>query len=132
MSLPSDAVPVLATIRTTWASPVAKAVIAPAIAKPNKIHLHLFATKFRYATKPNQLGYIKGKVTAKGVIAPDRRVVLLSWDWAFVAETFSDAFGNYRFDGLMLGRYYTVIAQDNDSYQYAPVSADRRKPEAYT
>ena len=51
---------------------------------------------------------------------------------AFVAETFSDAFGNYRFDGLMLGRYYTVIAQDNDSYQYAPVSADRRKPEAYT
>lgn len=130
MTLPADAIPFVANMTVVWASPQSKAQCETPNA--SKIEIPFFTTKFRYAAHPRQLGYISGVVTEKGVIARGRRVVLLSSDWAFVAETRSDDQGKYQFDGLLLGRFYTVIAQDNDDYKYAPVGADRRTPEAYS
>lgn len=80
---------------------------------------------------PSQLGFISGIITVKGEPAPNRRVFLHYDSGAYVSGTFSDESGNYRFDGLVLGRRYTITAHDNETYQYAPVGADRRTPEAY-
>lgn len=77
------------------------------------------------------LGFIEGIVTRKQVIASGKTVVCLDDRFNLVAKTVTNAAGYYRFDMLSIDRLYAIHAYDNQSYQYAPVGADRRKPEAY-
>ena len=78
-----------------------------------------------------ELGYIAGVVTVKNVPAVGRLVRCFDPSMMLVAETSSAADGSYRFDNLLRNRLYLILAQDNDSFDYSPASADRRKPEAY-
>ena len=78
-----------------------------------------------------ELGYIAGVVTVKQVPAAGRLVRCFDPCMTLVAETSSAADGRYRFDNLLRNRLYLILAQDNDSFDYSPASADRRKPEAY-
>lgn len=78
-----------------------------------------------------ELGYIAGVVTVKQVPAPGRTVRCLDPTMTLVAETVSDAGGHYRFDNLLRNRRYLILAQDTWEFNYAPVGADRRTPEAY-
>jgi len=78
------------------------------------------------------LGYIAGVITRQQVPAVGQRVLCLDKSWNLVAETRSGAGGAYRFDGLNRNEQYTILAQDNWTFTYAPVGADRRTPEAYT
>lgn len=77
------------------------------------------------------LGFISGIVTRKSVPASGKHVVCLDERFNLVAETISAENGYYRFDNLLINKLYTIHAYDNDTYQYAPVGADRRTPEAY-
>ncbi|WP_345009341.1 hypothetical protein [Pseudaeromonas paramecii] len=78
-----------------------------------------------------ELGYIAGVVTVKQVPAPGRTVRCFDPTMTLVAETVSDAGGHYRFDNLLRNRRYLILAQDTWEFNYAPVGADRRTPEAY-
>ena len=77
------------------------------------------------------VGYIRGVVTRKGVAAARKRVVCLDSRFNLVSETLSSADGSYQFDSLSMFETYIVVAQDIFEFKYAPVSADRRTPEAY-
>lgn len=80
----------------------------------------------------SDFGFISGVVTRKGVSAPGQRVVCLDDRFNLISETISGSDGSYRFDSLRRDILYTVIAQDNWDFKYAPVGADRRTPEAYS
>lgn len=85
-----------------------------------------------YSPPPRaSVGYIRGVVTRKGVAAARKRVVCLDSRFNLVSETLSSADGSYQFDSLSMFETYIVVAQDNFEFKYAPVSADRRTPEAY-
>lgn len=81
--------------------------------------------------KRDELGYLSGQVTRKKVPAAGQLVYCFDERFNLVAEKVSDANGMYRFDGLLKQKLYTVIAQDNFDFKYAPVGADRRTPESY-
>ena len=77
-------------------------------------------------------GQISGTVKEKG--APDqplvRQVLLYSENThTLVADTWSDASGNYRFERLDRAQTYTVISTDYQQ-MYRAVIADRLRPEA--
>lgn len=76
-------------------------------------------------------GFISGIVTRKSVPAAGKHVICLDERFNLVAETISAGNGYYRFDNLLINKLYTIHAYDNEIYQYAPVGADRRMPEAY-
>ena len=79
----------------------------------------------------SDLGYIAGVITRKGVVAPNKHVICLDARFNLVAETTSAENGYYRFDNLPINGLCAIHAYDNETYQYAPVGADRRTPEAY-
>lgn len=79
----------------------------------------------------SELGFIRGTVTRKGAIAAGKHVICLDARFNLIAETISTENGYYRFDNLLINGLYTIHAYDNETYQYAPVGADRRTPEAY-
>jgi len=78
-----------------------------------------------------ELGYIAGVVTVRQVVAPGRVVRCFNPSMQLVGETVTDEAGNYRFDNLLRNRLYLILAQDTWEFNYAPVGADRRTPEAY-
>ncbi len=80
----------------------------------------------------SELGYISGVVTRKGAIAAGQHVVCLNSRFNLVDETVSANDGSYRFDSLSIFDTYIIMAQDNWDFNYAPVGADRRTPEAYS
>lgn len=76
-------------------------------------------------------GQITGTVKEKG--SPDRPLVRQVFLYSentrvLVAETWSDASGNYRFDHLDPAQRYTVISYDY-KHQYRAVIADNIRPE---
>jgi hypothetical protein len=76
-------------------------------------------------------GFITGTVKEKG--QPDqplvRRVQLISENAnVLVAETWSDAAGNYRFEFIDPAQRYTVVSYDYQ-HLYRAVIADNLKPE---
>lgn len=76
-------------------------------------------------------GWIAGTVKEKG--QPDqplvRRVLLISENTNFlVAETWSDATGNYRFEFIDPAQRYTVVSYDHE-HVYRAVIADNLTPE---
>lgn len=77
-------------------------------------------------------GIIHGTVALKNtpVNTPLRRRVRLhrSRDGLLVRETWSDAQGNYRFDGLSTRYEYDVIAWDHEG-QFRSTIANNLKPE---
>ncbi|WP_432460791.1 hypothetical protein [Agarivorans sp. QJM3NY_25] len=91
---------------------------------------------FIYSNKaPHRgLGYIASTVTMNTFPAADRRVICYTQRGDKVAETRSDANGNYRFDGLRLTWRYMLIAQDKPEYgeaEYNAVAADYQQATAY-
>ena len=78
-----------------------------------------------------QLGFISGVITRKSVPTGGNHVICLDERFNLIAETTSAANGYYRFDNLPINHLYTIHAYDNEIYQYAPIGADRRTPEAY-
>ncbi len=79
-----------------------------------------------------ELGYISGVITKKGVPTQGRAIVCLDERFNLIAETTSMADGSYRFDNLLINRLYTIHTYDTYDFNYAPVGADRRTPEAYS
>lgn len=79
-----------------------------------------------------EFGFIQGVVTRKTIPVEGKRVICLDNRFNLVAETKSGLNGYYRFDNLPINCVYAIHAYDNDTYQYAPVGADRRTPEAYS
>lgn len=79
----------------------------------------------------SDFGFIEGVITRKGIPAAAKQVICLDSKFNLVAETSSLSDGYYRFDSLPRNEFFAIHAYDNDIYQYAPVGADRRMPEAY-
>lgn len=127
--LPNGVIPVGHAIEFTFSNREPKQTAFVGNVKP--VQLDAGWNTLRYPVHPLQTGFIKGTITARGAIAPNRNVFAHDDTGCYVADTISDAQGKYQFDGLLLNRWYTITAHDNDEYKYAPVGADRRTPEAY-
>ncbi len=74
-------------------------------------------------------GTVEQKLTGDTTLPLKRRVRLhRSRDGLLVRETWSDAQGNYRFDGLSTRYEYDVIAWDHEG-QFRSTIANNLKPE---
>lgn len=98
---------------------------------PEKICPITSASALNAPPARKDFGFIEGVVTRKSVPAAGKHVICLDEKFNLIAETTSAENGYYRFDSLLINGLYAIHAYDNDIYQYAPVGADRRTPEAY-
>lgn len=123
----------------TWANNETKAQAWPAenswkqlVAQPAK-KAYSATTVAMLSGPPSKssLGFIAGVVTRKAIPAAGKHVICLDGTFNLIAETVSATNGYYRFDSLPINGLYAIHAYDNEIYQYAPVGADRRTPEAY-
>ena len=77
-------------------------------------------------------GYIEGKITRRGDVAPSHIVACFDSGFNLIDTVTSGISGEYRFDNLPLQASYMIVAMDNAAYTYNPAAADRRTPRAYS
>lgn len=96
-----------------------------------------YDTIFNRDGEAHKIGYIAAKVTINSLPAPNRRVLCYyQVGDCLLGETRSDVNGDYRFDDLLLGKRYMLIAQDDDldpttEREYNAVAADFQLPTPY-
>ena len=87
--------------------------------------------------KQRKYGYIESTVTLSGVPAENKRVLCYDQSGShLIAETRSGSDGSYRFDSLLLGKKYMIIAQYGEvgatsAPDYLPSATDWQSPTAY-
>ena len=84
-----------------------------------------------------KFGYIASTTKINDIPVANKRVVIVANDTLqIIDETISDAFGNYRFDSLLMSKKYMITAQfgnsdENTPPEYSAVSADWQTPTEY-